>query len=118
MGLTSVAAIEPLVSLASMIEAVSTGTATVRSGRAAATISTASATANASIGTCRRQRGRRGVTDALSAGAANAAAALVRRRCWRDVPADQQGDREQRDQDGGVDEAHGYPAGRVAEGDA
>ena len=81
-GATSVAAIEPLVSLASMIDAVSIGTATVRAGRAAAMIRTASATANASIGTCRRQRGRRGDTDALSAGDANAAAALTRPRCW------------------------------------
>ena len=49
-GFTSVAIIELLTSLASMIAARSTGTATVRCGRAAATISAVIAIVNASIG--------------------------------------------------------------------
>ena len=77
-------------SLASMIAALSTGTATVRCGRAAATISAAIAIANTSIGAWRRQPGRRGATDSVSAGPTNASAARARRRCWPCVPPDQQ----------------------------
>src|SRR4051812_33545047 len=82
-GLTSVASIEPDTSVASMIAARSTGTATVFCGLAAATISTASASANASIGAWRRHPGRRGATEASSAGAAKAVAARRRSRWAR-----------------------------------
>src|SRR3954447_5129168 len=82
-GLTSVASIDPETSVASMIDARSTGTATVFCGLAAATISTASARAKAAMGACRRQPGRRGATDASNAGAANAVAARRRSRCAR-----------------------------------
>ena len=81
-GATSVACIELLTSSASMIAPSVTGSATLRCGRAAATIRIASAISKTSIGTCRRQRGCRGATDAVSAGATNFDAARLRRRCW------------------------------------
>ena len=81
-GFTSVALIELEMSLANMIAALLTGTATVRCGRAAAAMSRATAMANTSIGAWRRQPGRRGVTDSVRMGAANAAATFRRRRCW------------------------------------
>ena len=79
-GRTSVACIEPLTSVMSMIDARSTGTATVFCGRAAATIRIASASRKASIGACIRQRGRFGATEGVIAGAAKAAAARRRSR--------------------------------------
>src|SRR3954468_20179739 len=82
-GLTSIASIEPDTSVASMIAARSTGTATVFCGLAAATISTAGASASASSGAWLRPPGRRGATDASSAGAAKAVAARRRSRCAR-----------------------------------
>ncbi len=82
-GLTSVADIELETSLASMMAARLTGTATVCWGRAAATISAAIAARKAIIGRCRRHPGLRGVTEAASAGRTNASAACSRRRCWR-----------------------------------
>ena len=80
LGFTSVAVIEPDTSVASTIEARSTGTATVRWGRAAARMSTSSARHTASMGAWRRQRGCCGATDGWSAGVANAAAATRRPR--------------------------------------
>jgi hypothetical protein len=74
LGRTSVAVIEPDTSVASITEACSTGTATVRWGLAAATTSAASASSAADIGRCRRHPGRRGATDGWSAGVANVAA--------------------------------------------
>ena len=79
-GRTSVACIEPLTSVMSMIDARSTGTATVFCGRAAARMRIASASRKASIGTCMRQRGRFGATEGVIAGAAKAAAARRRSR--------------------------------------
>src|SRR3954471_19193046 len=79
-GFTSVAVIDPDTSLASMIDARSIGTATVRCGLAAATISAAIAMRNTSIGRWRRKPGRVGATEAWSAGEANAAAATRRPR--------------------------------------
>ena len=79
-GRTSVACIEPLTSVMSMIDARSTGTATVFCGRAAARMRIASASRKASIGTWLRQRGRCGATEAVIAGAAKAAAARRRSR--------------------------------------
>jgi hypothetical protein len=57
-GRTSVACIEPLTSVTSMIDARSTGTAIVFSGRAAARMRIAIASRKASIVTWLRQRGR------------------------------------------------------------
>ena len=74
--------IELLTSVMSMIEARSTGTATVCSGRAAATMSTPTATRKATIGAWRRQPGRFGATDGVIRGAAKAAAARRRRPRW------------------------------------
>jgi hypothetical protein len=81
LGSTSVAVIEPDTSVASTIDARSTGTATVRCGLAAARTRRASARASAAIGAWRRQRGLRGATDGWRRGAAKAAAAAWRRRC-------------------------------------
>src|SRR3954451_3331597 len=79
-GATYVAVIEPDTSVASMIEARSTGTATVRSGLAAATISAGIASPTAASGTWRRQRGRFGARLVCSTGLANEAAAALRLR--------------------------------------
>ena len=80
-GLTSVAVIDPDTSVASMIDACSTGTATVRCGLATAMIRSAIAVSTATMGRCVRQPGRRGATDACTAGAANAAARARLFRC-------------------------------------
>src|SRR5512132_2774828 len=100
-GLTSVASIEPLTSVTSMIDARSTGTATVFSGRAAARMRIASASRKASIGTWGRQR-RRG--ERLGGAPA---IALV-----RPVQDDERRDGHEGDEDEGRCEAHGVRAGR------
>ena len=117
---TSVACIEPLTSVTSMIDARSTGTATVFCGRAAARMRIASASRKASIGTWRRQRGRLGATDGGIAGAAKAAAARRRSRWLRAVEHDEHRERHEEDEHQGRaeadcgerDEAHGVRAGR------
>ena len=76
----SVAVIEREWSVTSMIDACSTGTATVFSGLATATASAAAAARYSAIGTCRRQRGRRGATAGTNAGLANASWRAPRRR--------------------------------------
>ena len=108
------ALIELEMSLASMIAALLTGTATVRCGRAAAAMSRAMAIAKTSIGACRRQRGRRGVTESVMSGAANAAAALAAPALLADVPDRENGDRDEPDEDKGRGEAHGYGVGGAA----
>ena len=113
-GLTSVALIELEMSLASMIAALLTGTATVRWGRAAAAMSAATAIANTSIGAWRRQPGRRGVTDSVSAGAANAAAASRRRRCWPTYQTASRGTAMRPTRMKRRGEAHGYGDGGAA----
>jgi hypothetical protein len=80
-GATSVACMELLTSSASITAPSVVGFATLRWGRAAATIRTAKASTNATIGRCRRHRGRRGATDSVKCGVTNAEAASARRRC-------------------------------------
>ena len=63
-GWTSVAFIEPDVSVTSITDARSTGTATVASGRASASASAASARQSSAVGMARRQLPPRGATDA------------------------------------------------------
>ena len=81
-GCTSVACIEPEMSVTSMIDARSSGTACVACGRASATTSAASASAYAAIGTCRRQPGRLRTTEGCTGASANASAARARPRAW------------------------------------
>ena len=63
-GATSVAFIEPDVSVTSITDAFSIGTATVVSGRASASVSPASARQSSAVGTIRRQTGVRGMMAA------------------------------------------------------
>ncbi len=79
-GATSVAAIEPLVSINSMTELFLTGAATLAWGLAAAITKAIRASAKAMSGAWRRQPGRFGITDAASQGDEKAAAAADR---WR-----------------------------------
>ena len=111
-GRTSVALIEPETSLASMTAPLVTGSATLRCGRAAATISSASASTNdghrhvsAPARTPRRHRGRSG--SATNAAPRGTAALLA------GVPRDQQRNRDQPEEDDRIREAHGAPAGRT-----
>src|SRR3984957_19239261 len=67
-GATSVAAIEPLVSINSMTVLFLTRAATLASGGAAAMTSATRASAKAMSGAWRRQPGRLGITDAASQG--------------------------------------------------
>jgi hypothetical protein len=75
------ARIEPEVSITSITVAARCGAATVRCGRAAATMRAASAMRSSSAGRCRRQPGRSVTTFGISTGLANAAASRRRRRC-------------------------------------
>ena len=79
-GATSVDAIELETSCTSMTEPWVTGTAALRCGRAAATISAAMASRKTSIGAWRRQRGRRGATEGCSGVVAKFVAARSRPR--------------------------------------
>ena len=81
-GSTSRAAIEPEVSVTSMIEARSRGTENVASGRASAKASTSSERSSSAGGTWRRQPGEGGATEASVARLAKRSAAS-RRRCWK-----------------------------------
>jgi hypothetical protein len=81
-GLTSVAAIEPEMSVTMITLAARWGAATVRCGRASATISAASAASSSRNGTWRRQPGRAVTRLPSSAGFAQAADSRRRRR-WR-----------------------------------
>ena len=80
-GWTSVAFIEPEMSVTITMLAARWGAATVRCGRASATISPHSAISSSSGGRCRRQPGRVGVSPGTSAGLAQAAESRLRRRC-------------------------------------
>ena len=71
LGLTSVAFIEPLVSVTNITLAFSTGTATVASGRASATAIAASAVSSRAGGTLRRTLLDLGITAATVAAAGN-----------------------------------------------
>ena len=80
-GATSVAFIEPEMSVTITTFAARWGAATVRCGRARATTSVASASSSSSGGRCRRQPGRDVVRFGTSAGLAHAADSRRRRRC-------------------------------------
>jgi hypothetical protein len=77
-GSTSVAFMEPEMSVIIITVAARWGAATVRCGRASATMSAVSA---GSGGRCRRKPGRPVTRLGISAGLANAAASRRRRRC-------------------------------------
>ena len=80
-GWTSVAFIEPEMSVTITTLAARCGAATVRCGRASATISAVSASSSSSGGRWRRQPGRAVVRPGTSAGFAHAADSRCRRRC-------------------------------------
>jgi hypothetical protein len=76
-----VAFIEPEMSVTIITVAARWGAATVRCGRASATISAVSAASTSSGGRCRRKPGRPVTRLGSSAGLANIAASRRRRRC-------------------------------------
>ena len=77
----SVAVIDPDTSVASMIDARSTGTATVRCGFAAAKTAARARARRRASARAGASAARRGATEGCTAGAANAAAAARRLRC-------------------------------------
>ena len=80
-GSTSVAFIEPEMSVTIITVAARSGAATVRCGRASATTSAASATSSSAGGTCRRRPGRAVTRLGISAGFAKPSASRRLRRC-------------------------------------
>jgi hypothetical protein len=80
-GATSVAFIEPEMSVTIITVAARSGDATVRCGRASATIMAVSASSSSSGGRCRRQPGRSVTRLGISAGFANVAASRRLRAC-------------------------------------